>query len=134
MRFMMIVKANDRSEGGCLPDEAMLAQMNQYNRELESAGVLIDLNGLQPSSKGSRLIFKGGRAVVTNGPFAETKELVAGYWLIKAKSKEEAVEWASRAPMLDGDEIEIRQVFEFEDFPSVPDEVKEAHDRVKAAR
>src|SRR4051812_24253009 len=123
MRFMVIVKANKQSEAGALPEEQLLAAMAAYNEELTKAGVLLDLSGLHPSSKGARIKFSGGKTTVTDGPFAETKELVAGYWLIQVKSKEEAIEWAKRAPFhvqtaTGGEaELEIRQVFELDDFP-----------------
>jgi hypothetical protein len=120
MRFMMIVKANKDSEAGKMPSEELLAAMGKYNEELMKAGVLLDLAGLQPSSKGARIKFSGGKRTVIDGPFAETKELIGGYWLIQVKSKEEAMEWAKRAPAPHGEgaegEIEIRQVFELEDF------------------
>ncbi len=115
MRFLMIVKANKDSEAGCMPSEELLAAMTKYNEELAKAGALLDLSGLQPSSKGARVLFSGGRRTVTDGPFSETKELIAGYWLIQVKSKEEAVEWAKRVPFEEG-EIEVRQLFELEDF------------------
>ncbi len=115
MRFLMIVKANKDSEAGCMPSEELLAAMTKYNEDLAKAGALLDLSGLQPSSKGARVRFSGGRRTVTDGPFAETKELIAGYWLIQVKSKEEAVEWAKRVPFEEG-EIEVRQLFELEDF------------------
>ena len=119
MRFMMIVKANKDSEAGVLPDEKLIAAMTKYNQELGKAGMLIDLAGLQPSSKGARIKFSGEKRTVIDGPFAETKELIAGYWVIQAKSKEEAIEWAKRAPNPHGEgeaEIELRQLFELEDF------------------
>jgi len=119
MRFMMIVKANKDSEAGVLPDEKLIAAMTKYNQELAKAGMLIDLAGLQPSSKGARIKFSGEKRTVIDGPFAETKELIAGYWVIQAKSKEEAVEWAKRAPNPHGEgeaDIELRQLFELEDF------------------
>ena len=120
MRFMMIVKASKNSEAGVMPEEKLLAAMGKYNEELAKAGVLLDLDGLQPSSKGARVKFSGQKRTVIDGPFAETKELIAGYWLIQVKSKEEAIEWAKRAPNPMGEdaeaEIEIRQVFELDDF------------------
>jgi len=119
MRFMMIVKATPKSEAGAMPTEKMLNSMMKYNEELTKAGVLLDLSGLQSSAKGSRVRFSGGKRTVIDGPFTEAKELVAGYWVIQVKSKEEAIEWARRAPMdIDGDdaEIEIRPFFELEDF------------------
>jgi hypothetical protein len=121
MRFMMMVKANANTEAGVMPDEKVIAAMTRYNEELSKAGVLLDLAGLQPSSKGARIKFSpGGKRTVAGGPFAETNGLVAGYWLIQVKSKEEAIEWASRAPAPHGEgaegEIELRQLFELEDF------------------
>ena len=120
MRFMMIVKANEDSEAGKLPSEELLSAMGKYNEELMKAGVLLDLGGLQPSSKGVRVKFSGGKRTVIDGPFAETKELIAGYWIIQVKSREEAVEWAKRVPVPHGaaqdGEIELRQFFELDDF------------------
>ena len=119
MRFMVLVKANEDSEAGVMPSERLLAEMGEYNEELVKAGVLLAGDGLQPSSKGARVRFSpGGKTSVVDGPFAETKELIAGYWLIQAKSKEEAIEWVRRVPNPDDveSEIEIRQVFEAEDF------------------
>jgi hypothetical protein len=130
MRFMMIVKANKDSEAGKMPSEELLTAMGKYNEELMKAGVMLDGAGLQASSKGARIRFSGGKRTVIDGPFAETKELIAGYWIIKVKSKEEAIEWAKRVPNPHGEgqesEIELRQFFEMEDFaPS------EAVDRAK---
>jgi hypothetical protein len=120
MRFMMIVKASKDSEAGKMPSEELLTAMGKYNEELMKAGVLVDLSGLQASSKGARIKFSGGKRTVVDGPFPETKELIAGYWIINVKSKEEAIEWAKRAPAPHGEgqesEIEIRQFFEMEDF------------------
>jgi hypothetical protein len=120
MRFMMIVKASKDSEAGKMPSEELLGAMGKYNEELMKAGVLVDLSGLQPSSKGARIKFSGGKRTVIDGPFAETKELIAGYWIINVKSKAEAIEWARRAPAPFGEgnegEIELRQFFEMEDF------------------
>ena len=120
MRFMMIVKATKESEAGQLPSEKLLSAMGKYNEELMKAGVLLDMSGLQPSSKGTRVKFSGGKRTVIDGPFTETKELIAGYWIIQVKSKEEAIEWAKRVPFEPGlqqeAEIEIRQFFELEDF------------------
>jgi len=115
MRFMMIVKASKDSEAGLLPTEEQLAEMGKYNEELVKAGVLLAGEGLQASSKGARVRFSGAKRTVIDGPFTETKELIAGFWLIQAKSKEEAIEWARRVPFEDG-EIEVRRVFELEDF------------------
>jgi hypothetical protein len=118
MRFMVIVKATKDSEAGVPPDEKMLAAMGKYNEELVKAGVMLAGEGLQPSSKGARVRFSGTKRTVIDGPFAETKELIAGFWLFQVKSKEEAIEWVKRCPNpMPGDsEIEIRQVFEAEDF------------------
>jgi len=120
MRFMMIVKANKDSEAGVMPEEKLIAAMTKYNEELAKAGALLDLSGLQPSAKGARIKFSGGKRTVVNGPFAEAKDLIAGYWLIQVKSREEAIEWAKRAPAPHGEgkegEIELRQLFELEDF------------------
>src|ERR1041384_2652397 len=118
MRVMVIVKANKDSEAGVLPDEKILTEMGKFNQQLEKAGVLLAAEGLQASSKGARVKFSGGKRTVTDGPFTETKELVAGFWLWQVKSKEEAIEWVKRCPNpMEGDsEIEIRQVFEAEDF------------------
>jgi hypothetical protein len=115
MRFMVIVKADKNSEAGVLPDQKLLAEMGKFNEELIKAGVMLAGEGLQASSKGARVKFSGGKRTVTDGPFAETKELVAGFWLWQVKSKDEAIEWLKRAPFEDT-EVEIRQVFEAEDF------------------
>src|SRR5437660_1080250 len=119
MKFMVIVKANKDSEAGVLPDEKLLAEMGKYNEELVKAGVLLAAEGLHPSSKGARVKFSGEKRTVIDGPFAETKELVAGFWIFQVKSKEEAIEWVKRSPNpFPGteSEIEIRQVFEASDF------------------
>ncbi len=119
MKFMMIVKASKESEAGIMPGEDLLSAMGKYNEELMKAGVLLDLAGLQPSSKGARIKFSGSKRSIIDGPFAETKELIAGYWLIQVKSRDEAMEWAKRAPAPhEGQEceIEIRQFFELDDF------------------
>ena len=119
MRFMVIVKASKDSEAGVLPNETLLAEMGKYNEDLAKAGVMLAGEGLQPSSKGARVKFSGSKRTVIDGPFSETKELIAGFWLIQVKSKEEAIEWVKRAPNpMPGteSEIEIRQVFEAEDF------------------
>src|SRR5438105_5142493 len=119
MRFMVIVKANKESEAGVLPDQKILAAMGKYNEELVKAGVMLAGEGLQASSKGARVRFDGDKRTVIDGPFAETKELIAGFWIWKVKSKDEAIEWVKRCPdpMPGNDsEIEIRQVFEAEDF------------------
>jgi hypothetical protein len=120
MRFLMIVKANKASEAGKMPSEELLAAMGKYNEELMKAGVLLDLTGLHPSSKGARVQYAGGKRTLIDGPFAETKELIGGYWMIQVPSKAEAIAWAMRAPAPHGEnedgQIEIRQVFELEDF------------------
>jgi hypothetical protein len=118
MRFMVIVKATKDSEAGVMPSEEMLEAMAKFNEELVKAGVMLDGNGLQPTSKGARIRFSGNKRTVIDGPFAETKELIAGYWVIQVKSKEEAIEWMKRCPnpYNEDGEIEIRQVFELEDF------------------
>ena len=120
MRFMIMVRANKDTEKGVMPEEKLIAAMAEYHEELVKAGVLLDASGLQPSSKGARIKFSGGKRTVIDGPFTETKELIAGYTLIQVKSKEEALEWAKRFPAPHGEEadgeIEIRQLFELEDF------------------
>ncbi len=125
MRFMMIMLPNIRNveAANWTPDAEAVAAMGKYNEELTKAGVLLALDGLQSPEKGARVSFAGGTASVTDGPFAEAKELIGGYWMIEAASKEEAVEWASRCPAADGDTIEVRQVYEMADFPP---EVQEA--------
>lgn len=136
MRFMVLVKATKESEAGVLPDEKLLTEMTKYNDELVKAGVLLAGEGLQPSSKGSRVKFSGDKRIVTDGPFAETKELIAGFWLFQVRSKEEAIEWVKRAPNPSPGteaEIEIRQVFEAEDFgPALTPELREAEERQRA--
>jgi hypothetical protein len=118
MRFMVMIKADKNTEAGVMPNEQLLAEMGKYNEELVKAGVMLAGEGLHPSSKGARVKFSGKNRTVIDGPFAETKELIAGFWLIQVKSKEEAIEWVKRCPNpLEGEaEIEIRQVFEAEDF------------------
>ena len=135
MRFMVIVKASKDSEAGIMPSEKLLAEMGQFNEELVKAGVLLAGEGLHPSSKGARIKFSGKTRTVVDGPFTETKELIAGSWLWKVKSKEEAIEWAKRCPNThNGDsEIEIRQVFEAEDFgEEFTPELREQEERVRA--
>jgi hypothetical protein len=133
MRFMTLVKADKNSEAGVLPGTELLAAMGKYNEELVKAGVMLAGEGLQPSSKGARIKFSGAQRTVTDGPFPETKELVAGFWLWQCKSKEEAIEWAKRIPFADGEEVEIRQVFEAEDFgPALTPELKEQEERLRA--
>jgi hypothetical protein len=117
MRFMLLVKADKNTEAGVLPSKELVAAMGQFNEEMVTAGVLLAAEGLHPSSKGARLTFSGGKRTVIDGPFAETKELVAGFWIIQVKSKAEAIEWASRVPFADDEVIEVRQVFEASDFP-----------------
>lgn len=119
MRFMMLVipKGYDQAPPGTMPDAKLVEKMTKYNQSLTQAGVVLALDGLHPPSMGARVTFSGGKPKVTDGPFAEAKEVLGGYWMIQVKSKEEAVEWAKRAPMPDGDTIEIRQVQEMSDFP-----------------
>jgi hypothetical protein len=134
MRFMVLLKADQNTEAGVMPSEQLLAEMGKYNEEMVKAGVMLDGEGLQPSSKGARVKFSGGERTVVDGPFAESKELIAGYWMIQTKSKEEAIEWVKRCPNpLDGEaEIEIRQVFEAEDFgDEFTPELKEQEDRIR---
>jgi hypothetical protein len=116
MRCMVIVKANKDSEAGVLPSKELLTEMGKFNEELVKAGVMLAAEGLQASSKGKRVRFSGGKTTVIDGPFTETKELIAGFWLWQVRSIEEAVEWLKRAPFGGGEEVEIRQVFEAEDF------------------
>ena len=116
MKFMVMVKATKESEAGVMPDEKLLAAMGKYNEELVKAGIMLAGEGLHPSSKGARVRFDGPKRTVIDGPFAETKELVAGFWIWQCKSKEEAIEWLKRAPFDGGTEVEIRQIFEAEDF------------------
>ena len=116
MRFMVIVKASKDSEAGVMPTQQMLTEMGNYNEELVKAGVMLAGEGLHPSSKGARVRFSGKQPTVIDGPFSETKELVAGFWLWQVRSREEALEWLKRAPFRDGEEVELRQVFEAEDF------------------
>src|SRR6266404_1035948 len=133
MRFMVIVKANKDSEAGVMPTEALLTEMGKFNEELVKAGVMLAGEGLHASSKGARVKFSGGKTTVIDGPFAETKELVAGFWLWKCKSKQEAIEWLKRAPFDGGTEIEIRQVFEAEDFGAeFTPELREQEERLRA--
>jgi len=135
MRFMIIVKATRDSEAGALPSEELLTAMGRYNEELAKAGILLAGEGLQPSSKGARVRFSGSKRTVFDGPFAETKELIAGFWMWKVKSKEEAIEWVKRCPNpMPGDsEIELRQVFEAEDFgPALTPELRDQEERLRA--
>ena len=135
MRFMIIVKASKDSEAGMMPDEKLLAAMGKFNEELAKAGVMLAGDGLHPSSKGARVRFSGAKRAVIDGPFAETKELIAGYWIWQVKSREEAIEWVKRCPnpMKEDSEIEIRQVFEAEDFGAeFTPELREQEERVRA--
>ena len=135
MRFMVIVKASPESEAGKMPSEKMLAEMGKFNEELVKAGVLLAGEGLHPSSKGARIRYSGSSRTVIDGPFAETKELIAGFWLIDVKSKEEAIEWMKRCPnpMESDSEIEIRQVFEADDFGAeFTPELREQEERLRA--
>lgn len=132
MRFMVIVKANKDSEAGVMPTEKMLADMGKFNEELANAGVMLAGEGLHPTSKGARIKFSGGKTSVIDGPFAETKELVAGFWLWQVKSLDEAIDWLKRAPFEDT-EVEIRQVFEAEDFgDEFTPELREQEERLRA--
>jgi hypothetical protein len=119
MRFMVLVPANKESEAGVLPDGKMLAEMGKFNEEMVKAGVMLAGEGLQASSKGARIRFSRGKTTVIDGPFTESKELVAGFWIIQVKSKEEAIAWMRRAPFGDGVVLELRQIFEMEDFAPV---------------
>jgi hypothetical protein len=130
---MVLVKASEESEAGAMPSEQMLAEMGKYNEELARAGVLLAADGLHPSSKGKRVRFSADQKTVIDGPFAETKELIAGYWIWQVRSMEEAVEWLKRAPFSGGAEVEIRPVFEAEDFGAeFTPELREQEDRVRA--
>jgi hypothetical protein len=134
-KFMVFVKASDESEGGQMPSEQMLTEMGNFNEEMVKAGIMLGGDGLHPSSKGARIQFDGDERTVVDGPFAETKELIAGYWIIQAKSREEAIEWMKRCPnpMEGGGELEIRQVFEPEDFgEEYTPELRERDERLRA--
>ncbi len=134
MRFMVIVKANKDSEAGALPDKKILEAMGKFNDELVKAGVMLAGEGLQASSKGVRVKFSGKQRVVRDGPFAETKELIAGFWLWQVRSKEEAIAWLKRAPFDGGEEVEIRQIFEAEDFGAeYTPELRQQEERQRAA-
>ena len=133
MRFMIIDKASDETEAGVLPSEELLTKMGKFNEELVKAGVMLAGEGLHPSSRGKRVRFEGTSKTVIDGPFAETKELVAGYWLWQCKSLDEAIEWLKRAPFDGGTEIELRQVFEAEDFGAeFTPELREQEERLRA--
>jgi len=135
MRFLVMVKANKDTEAGVLPDEKMFTEMGQFNEELVKAGVLLAADGLQPSSKGARVKFSGVKRTVIDGPFAETKELIAGFWLWEVKSREEAIEWAKRIPNPTGEdgEVEIRQIFETDDLGPAYTEALRAQDERRRA-
>ncbi|HXQ72910.1 MAG TPA: YciI family protein [Pyrinomonadaceae bacterium] len=133
MRVMVIVKANEDSEAGVMPSEQILTDMGKYNEELVKAGVMLAGEGLHPSSKGKRVKFNGSNRLVTDGPFAETRELIAGFWLWQVKSMDDAVEWLKRAPFDGGTELEIRQVFEMEEFgDEFTPELREQEERIRA--
>ena len=137
MRFMVIVKATEESEAGVMPSTEMLTEMGKYNEELVKAGIMLDGDGLHPSSKGARVRFEGSKRTVTDGPFAETKELVAGFWIWQCASLDEAIEWVKRCPNPMGEEeeseIEIRQIFEAEDFgEEFTPELREQEERLRA--
>ncbi len=132
MRFMILVKADKNSEAGIMPGEEVFAAMGKFNEELVNAGVMLAGEGLHPSSKGARVKFSGGKPTVVDGPFAETKELVAGYWIWQVKSKDEAIAWLERSPFQDA-EIEVRQIFEAEDFGAhLTPELREQEERLRA--
>jgi len=133
MRFMVLVKASEESEAGIMPSEELLAEMGKYNEELVKAGVMLAGEGLHPTSKGKRIRFSGKERTVIDGPFAETKELLGGFWLLQAKSMDEALEWVKRAPFDGGEEIEIRPVFEEDDFgEEFTPELREQERRIRA--
>jgi hypothetical protein len=133
MRFMVLVPASKESEAGILPDTKLLEEMGKFNEELVKAGVLLAGEGLHASAKGARIKFSGGKTTVIDGPFTESKELIAGYWIIQTKSKEEAIAWMRRAPFGEGATLEIRQVFEADDFgPALTPELREKEARLRA--
>ena len=135
MRFMVLIKANKDTEAGVMPSEQLLTEMGKYNEELVKAGVMLAGEGLHPSSKGARIKFSGGKRAVIDGPFAETKELIAGFWMWKVGSLQEAIDWAKRCPNPTGanGEIEIRQVFEAEDFgKEFTPELREGEERLRS--
>ncbi len=133
MRFLVMLKSNPVAEAGAMPDTEILAEMGRFNEELVKAGVMLAGEGLHPSEKGARLKFSGGQVTVTDGPFAEAKELVAGFWMLQVKSKEEAIEWVKRAPLGGGTEVEIRQVFEMDEFgDEMTPELREQEERLRA--
>jgi hypothetical protein len=133
MRFMIIVKADKNSEAGVLPDQKILTEMGKFNEQLVKAGVMLAGEGLQASAKGARVRFDGAKRTVIDGPFTESKELIAGFWLWQVKSKDEAIEWLKRAPFGGGTEVEIRQVFEADDFgAALTPELREQEERLRA--
>ena len=133
MRVMVIVKANEDSEAGIMPSQEMLTEMDKYNQELVKAGIYLAGEGLHPTSKAKRIEFNGGQRLVTDGPFAETRELIAGFWLWKVNSMEEAVEWLKRAPFDGGAELEIRRLFEMEEFgDELTPELRASEERIRA--
>ena len=140
MKFMMLLKADRRTEAGQLPTRDELSRMGEYNQEMIDAGILVDGAGLHPTSRGARITWRQGTPVVVDGPFAETKELLAGYWTIKVNSLEEAIAWAKKAPFNllpqeDGEpQIELRRIYELEDFPDVPDEVAKMNESFTTGR
>lgn len=134
MRFMVLVKANEKSEAGVLPTEKELAAMGKFNDELIKAGVMLAGEGLHASSKGARIKFGANKRTVIDGPFAETKELLAGFWLVQVKSREEAIEWFKRAPFSEGEELELRQVFEEADFGELVSKLPAVFEAERALR
>lgn len=133
MRFVILVKATKDSEAGAMPTTQELTAMGNYNEELVKAGIMLAGEGLHPSSKATRVSFPGGKPVTVDGPFAETKELVAGFWIWQVRSREEALEWIKRAPFARGEEVEVRQVFELEDFgDAATPELREQENRLRA--
>ena len=133
MRFMVLVKADANSEAGIMPDESLFVEMGKYNEELVKAGVMLAGEGLHPSSKGARVRFEGKNRTVTDGPFTEAKELIAGFWLWQVNSREEAIEWLKRAPFDGGTEIELRQVMEADDFgEALTPELRANEERLRA--
>lgn len=133
MRFMVMIKANADTESGVMPSPEIFEEMDKYNQELVNAGVMLGGEGLHPSSAGARISYTGDTMVVTDGPFAETKELIAGYWIWRVDSLNEAIEWVKRGPFGDGVELEIRRIFDMEDFgDALPDSVRESEERMRA--
>ena len=133
MRFMVLVPAGKESEAGVLPDEKMLTEMNKFNEEMVNAGVMLAGEGLHPTSKGARIKYADGKTTVIDGPFTESKELIAGFWLIQVKSKEEAIAWMKRAPFGGGTVLELRQVFDPEDMgPGYTEEIRQSEERMRA--